>query len=60
MRAIFWHQTYKKRHTPSRFFAGRKLVAEEWDGKSKYKVSETEEAEATREVKWEEFLKEEA
>ncbi|CAL1272025.1 unnamed protein product [Larinioides sclopetarius] len=41
-----------------RWFAGRKLTAETWDGKTKYKVIETEEERQKRLQKWEKFLEE--
>lgn len=42
-----------------RFFAGRKLDAVLWDGKTKYKTVETEEEIEKRIKKWDEFLEQE-
>lgn len=42
-----------------RFFAGRRLDAAHWDGKTKYKVQETEEEVEKRMAKWDEFLEQE-
>lgn len=39
-----------------RFFAGRKLTAEPWDGKTRYRVNETEEEAAQRMKEWDKFL----
>ncbi|XP_055334305.1 HIV Tat-specific factor 1-like [Paramacrobiotus metropolitanus] len=39
-----------------RWFAGRQLSAELWDGKNKYKVEETEEEKQKRLGQWERFL----
>ncbi len=39
-----------------RFFAGRRLLACLWDGKSKYKVNESEEEEQKRIEQWDKFL----
>ena len=39
-----------------RWFAQRQLVAETWDGKTKYEVEETEEDRAARLKKWGEYL----
>lgn len=39
-----------------RFFAGRRLDAAHWDGKTKYKVQETEEEVEKRMAKWDKFL----
>ena len=39
-----------------RFFAGRKLTAESWDGKTKYRVNETEEQVEKRMKEWDKFL----
>ncbi|XP_072019496.1 17S U2 SnRNP complex component HTATSF1-like [Amphiura filiformis] len=41
-----------------RWFAQRQLVAEIWDGKTDYKVEETDKERDVRLKKWEEFLKE--
>jgi len=43
-----------------RFFAGRKLDATLWDGKTKYKVQETEEEVEKRMKKWDDYLEQEA
>lgn len=42
-----------------RFFAGRKLDAQHWDGKTKYKIEETEEEIEKRMNKWYEHLEKE-
>lgn len=42
-----------------RFFAGRRLTAELWDGKTRYKVEETEEEAEKRIQQWEQFLESE-
>ena len=42
-----------------RFFAGRRLEAHHWDGKTKYKIHETEEEAERRMQKWDQFLSEE-
>ena len=39
-----------------RFYEGRKLDAQHWDGKTKYKVQETEEEAEKRMAKWDQFL----
>ncbi|XP_055847163.1 uncharacterized protein LOC129912777 [Episyrphus balteatus] len=39
-----------------RFFGQRKLIAETWDGKTKYKVAETEEEIQARINKWDKYL----
>lgn len=39
-----------------RFFAGRQLRAFHWDGKTKYKINETEEEAAKRMAEWDKFL----
>lgn len=39
-----------------RFFAGRQLIAHVWDGKTKYKIEETEEQVEQRMKEWEQFL----
>lgn len=39
-----------------RFFAGRKLEATHWDGKTKYKMEETEEEVEKRMKQWDDFL----
>ncbi|XP_043231002.1 HIV Tat-specific factor 1-like isoform X2 [Amphibalanus amphitrite] len=39
-----------------RYFAGRRLEAATWDGKTKYRVEETEEERAERLAKWEQFI----
>lgn len=39
-----------------RFYAGRQLFAENWDGRTKYKVKETEEEEKRRLEEWNKFL----
>jgi HIV Tat-specific factor 1 len=39
-----------------RFFAGRKLSAHVWDGKTKYKIEETEEEAEKRIKQWDQFL----
>jgi len=39
-----------------RFFAGRRLTAEHWDGKTRYKKEESEEEIAKRRELWEKFL----
>lgn len=36
---------------------GRKITAENWDGKTKYKVQESEEEQKKRDQQWESFLK---
>lgn len=41
-----------------RWFAARQLKAETWDGKTKYKVVETEEEREKRLKNWEKFLEE--
>ncbi|GFV66025.1 HIV Tat-specific factor 1, partial [Trichonephila clavipes] len=41
-----------------RWFASRQLTAETWDGKTKYKVAETEEHRMKRLHAWEKFLEE--
>lgn len=41
-----------------RFFAGRKLDVAHWDGKTKYKVKETEEEAEKRMANWDQFLEE--
>ncbi|GFY78696.1 HIV Tat-specific factor 1 [Trichonephila inaurata madagascariensis] len=41
-----------------RWFASRQLTAETWDGKTKYKVAETEEHRMKRLQAWEKFLEE--
>lgn len=42
-----------------RFFDGRRLSAENWDGRTKYKVKETEEEEQRRIEEWNRYLEEE-
>lgn len=42
-----------------RFFAGRQLQADHWDGKERFKVAETEEQLEERLRKWDEFLEKE-
>ena len=42
-----------------RFFAGRRLTAEHWDGKTRYKIEETEEEAEKRFQQWEQFLESE-
>ncbi|CAO1309688.1 unnamed protein product, partial [Diamesa tonsa] len=42
-----------------RFFGQRKLVAEVWDGKTKYKIAETEEDKNARLDKWDKYLEDE-
>ena len=42
-----------------RWFAARQLKAETWDGKTKYKVVETEEERQKRLKNWEKFLEQE-
>lgn len=42
-----------------RYFAGRKLNAEHWDGKTKYRVEESEEAAEERIKEWQDFLESE-
>ena len=39
-----------------RFFAGRKLTAEHWDGRTKYRIEETEEEAEKRLKEWQDFL----
>ena len=39
-----------------RWFAGRRLLAQTWDGVTKYDVEETEEQKEERLKKWEEYL----
>jgi hypothetical protein len=39
-----------------RWFAGRRLVAQKWDGVTKYDVEETEEEKEQRLKQWEEYL----
>ena len=39
-----------------RWFAGRKLIAERWDGVTKYGSEETEEEKEARLKKWDEYL----
>lgn len=39
-----------------RFYAGRQLFAENWDGRTKYKVKETEEEEKRRLEEWNKYL----
>ena len=39
-----------------RFFAGRRLTAESWDGKTRYRVNETEEEAEKRIKEWDKFL----
>lgn len=39
-----------------RFFAGRQLIAHLWDGKTKYKIEETEEEVEKRMNDWEKYL----
>ncbi|CAG2115067.1 unnamed protein product [Medioppia subpectinata] len=43
-----------------RFFAGRRLAAEHWDGRTRYKTDETEEEAAKRIQQWDEYLEREA
>ena len=38
------------------FFNGRIMKAQTWDGKTKYRVEETEEEERERLAKWDKFL----
>ena len=40
----------------NRFFGGRKITAQIWDGKTKYYTEETEEEKAKRLKKWEESI----
>ncbi|KAK7590256.1 hypothetical protein V9T40_001869 [Parthenolecanium corni] len=40
----------------NRWFSQRKITAETWDGKTRYKIQETPEEEEARLKKWEEFL----
>ena len=42
-----------------RYFAGKRLLVETWDGKTKYEVEETEEQRRERLSKWEKYLEEE-
>ncbi|CAO1368194.1 unnamed protein product [Diamesa serratosioi] len=42
-----------------RFFGQRKLVAEAWDGKTKYKIAETEDDKNARLDKWDKYLEDE-
>lgn len=42
----------------TRWFAGRRILAETWDGKTKYLVEETEEEKKKRIAQWEKFLEE--
>ncbi|XP_028412564.1 HIV Tat-specific factor 1 homolog [Dendronephthya gigantea] len=44
------------REMNGRWFAGRKLLAQKWDGVTKYEVEETEEEKEKRLKKWEEYL----
>lgn len=39
-----------------RFFAGRRLISEVWDGRSKFHVEETTDQEAQRIKQWQSFL----
>lgn len=39
-----------------RWFGGRRLLAQRWDGVTKYDVEETEEQKEERLKKWEEYL----
>lgn len=39
-----------------RWFAGRQLISHHWDGKTKYKIKETEEEAEKRIELWEKFL----
>lgn len=39
-----------------RWFAGRQLSAQHWDGKTRYKVQETEEEAAKRIAEWDRYL----
>jgi HIV Tat-specific factor 1 len=39
-----------------RFFAGRKLTAENWNGKARYRINETEEEAEKRMKEWDNFL----
>ena len=39
-----------------RWFDGRQIVAEEWDGREKFRVEETEEQKEQRLKQWEQFL----
>lgn len=41
----------------NRWFAKRKIMVETWDGKTKFKIEETEEDKAKRIEQWENFLK---
>ena len=41
-----------------RFYAGRQLLAENWDGRTKYKVKETAEEEQRRLEEWNKYLEE--
>lgn len=41
-----------------RFFAGRQLTSFHWDGKTRYKIQETEEEAEKRMKDWESFLEE--
>ena len=42
-----------------RFFAGRQLSAENWDGRTKYKIKETEEEAERRIEEWTKYLDDE-
>lgn len=42
-----------------RFFAGRQLSAQNWDGRTKYKIKETEEEEKRRIEEWNKYLEDE-
>lgn len=42
-----------------RWFGGRQLTAETWDGKTKYAIYESEEQLAERMKKWDDYLEQE-
>ena len=50
-------QCIEKLH--GRWFAGQKITAETWDGKTKYRKDETEEEKQKRLAQWAKFLQDE-
>lgn len=57
---MFWigefYQFFFHKEMNGRWFSGRRLVAQKWDGVTKYDVEETEEEKEERLKKWEEYL----
>ena len=50
------HCCFTVQEMNGRWFAGRRLVAQKWDGVTKYDVEETEEEKEKRLKQWEQYL----